>query len=201
LSAYAGISNGAGSVGIDRNGTQIVNKSVTGIGYTPYMATFTATAGDTINVWGWSPSTTTWMSIDDVAVAPLSTATILNGNFESGVISPWLTSGLAGVETSYPHSGSYDGYMHTGGAMSQSFTAPLTGTYTLQAYGAISNGTGSIGVDRNGTQIINKTVSGSGYSLYTQTFTATAGDTINIWAWTPSTANWMTIDDMAVLSP
>lgn len=198
MTAYAAISNGSGSIGVDLNGLQIVNKTVTGTAYAPYTATFSANAGDVVNIWAYSPSSTASMTVDDVTVAPAVVTSLQNAGFETGLIGPWITAGVAGVESNYPHTGSYDGYLHTGGSMSQSFTAPTSGTYTFTAYAAISNGSGSVGIDRNGTQVVNKTVTGGGYAPYTGTFTANAGDTINVWAWSPSAATWMTIDDVTV---
>ena len=83
-------------------------------------------------------SSNIWPALDRVEIEPAAatgTNLLSNGNFESGSLSPWsagANSSLAGVETNYPHSGTYDAYLHpttsTDAAFSQSVTAPTTRT-------------------------------------------------------------------------
>ncbi len=131
---------------------------------------------------------------------------LTNAGFESGNLSSWVTelhSSLAGVETNYPHGGTYDAYLHPASnadvGITQSITAPTTRSYTLTAYAANSTGSVQLGIDVNGSQIRNLSVTGDGsYRQYTITFTANAGQTIKVWYYAGAVNGWATLDDVSL---
>ncbi|GCE09884.1 hypothetical protein KDAU_72130 [Dictyobacter aurantiacus] len=152
-------------------------------------------------------SSNVWPALDRVEIDPPAATNLLsNAGFESGGLSPWsgeLHPSLAGVETNYPHSGTYDAYLHPTSSsdvgMFQTITAPTTRTYTLTAYAANNTGNVQFGADVNGTQVRNLNVTGNvGYQFYTTTFSATAGQSIKVWYYAHAINGWATIDDVSL---
>jgi len=135
------------------------------------------------------------------------TQLIVNPGFETGSLSPWFgeyAASLAGIESNYPKSGTKDAFLHptstqdTG--IAQTVTAPATKTYTLTAYCAtnISNNVW-FGVEVNGAGAGSRMItSGNGYTQYTITFNATAGQTIKVWYYAGKVNGWATIDDVSL---
>jgi hypothetical protein len=146
-------------------------------------------------------SSSTYITADRVKIF---SKLLVNSGFESGSLSPWLgqwNPALAGVETNYPKSGTYDAYLHpttsADVAIYQIITAPSTRTYTLTANAATNITTGvQLGVDVNGMQAGTSAVSGSSYGLYTISFSATAGQTIKIWYYSSKKNGWATLDQV-----
>jgi len=78
-----------------------------------------------------------------VVVVP-DNSLLVNSDFSTGDLTGWQGQwhpSYAGVEDGYPYDGTYDGYLHPQSngdvGMDQTVTAPVTGTYTLTARGAI----------------------------------------------------------------
>lgn len=131
---------------------------------------------------------------------------LTNPGFETGNLSGWsqeFNASLSGLESSYPHGGSYDAYLHPtsgqGVSLAQSIVASRTGTFTVTAYCAASGAAPAIGIDVGGTQVVNMSVTADGaYRQYTQTFSAVAGQTIKVWYYTPAGSGWAVLDDVSV---
>lgn len=190
----------------DVNGVQKATAVAAGGVYRPYRLTFRANAGDTVKVsYGTAAGATTWATIDDVYITRGSPNLLNNPGFEVNSLAGWVGSANSGVEMSYPSSGGYDAYVHpvpsASGGLTQTLTAPATGTYTFTAYSATNIGSGVyIGADVAGSSAASTSVSGSGLSKYTVTFSATAGQAIQVWLYAPagSATNWVVLDDASL---
>ncbi len=159
-----------------------------------------------VRVTGTKNSSSTGYSViaDRVDIANI-TNLISNPDFETGNLNSWSSEwnpSLAGIETNYPYGGTYDAYLHPTSsadvAVYQTVTAPSTKTYALKAYCAanISNAV-QLGVDVNGTQVGHTYITANnGYTQYTITFNASAGQTIKVWYYANKTSGWATIDDV-----
>lgn len=144
----------------------------------------------------------------DVSKTAQSSANLLSDpDFESGGLGAWTgewNPGLAGVETNYPHGGTYDAYLHPSSsadvAIYQTVTAPASKTYTLTAYCATNiSGSVRLGVDVAGSQAGQASITAtSGYAPYTVSFSAAAGQEIKIWYYSGKANGWATIDDVVL---
>lgn len=209
IDAYAATSNGVtATLAADVNGTPAATTAVSGGVYTEYSLVVRANAGATINVRYETPATAagSWATVDSVYVAKGSSNLLANPGFETNDLTGWSASAIGtGVETSFPNSGGYDAYLHptsAGVGVAQIVTAPASGTYTYSAFVATNIGSGvSIGADVNGTTVATAGVNSSTMGKFTVSFTATAGQSINVWLYGPPTVagNWAAVDD-AMLS-
>jgi hypothetical protein len=135
--------------------------------------------------------------------------------FESSVppsfASPGWTSDTvrqtpAQSETSEPHSGAMNGACRTTSALDcgiyQDVVAPADGHYTFTVYANASRPGAWIGVNVNnaGVQSTPLEVRGAGSygTPYSLMFTASAGDTIRVWLYSPNVAGSAVIDDASL---
>ncbi|MFC5402519.1 discoidin domain-containing protein [Cohnella soli] len=132
-----------------------------------------------------------------------------NPDFQAGDIGAWYKEwhpANTAVEANYPHDTMYDGALWpaTGAdvALAQNLTAPTTKSYTLTAYIATnitSSNAVRLGVDVGGVQATQAIISPyAGYTKYTLTFNATAGQTIKVWYYANASGGWATIDDVVL---
>jgi hypothetical protein len=110
-------------------------------------------------------------------------------------------------ETYQPRSGANNGACWTTGyldcGMYQEVIAPRAGLYAFSIYATADRAGGLIGVNVNGANANSASVEPRGfrgYTRYTLTFTASAGDTIRVWMYSPAWPGYVVVDD-ATLTP
>jgi hypothetical protein len=135
--------------------------------------------------------------------------------FESSVppafASPGWTSDAfrqtaAQSETSEPHSGAMNGACRTTTALDcgiyQDVIAPADGHYTFTVYANASRAGAFIGVNVNNAGVQSAPVEVRGVGAYGTpyafTFTASAGDTIRVWLYSPNSPGSAVIDDASL---
>ncbi len=109
-------------------------------------------------------------------------------------------------ETNQPHRGAQDGacWATTDAdcGMYQEVVAPSTGTYTVAFYANADRTGGDVGVNVNDSTVAWQAVEVRGFgnygAPYTMTFTATQGDTIRVWMFSPATPGYVVIDDVSL---
>lgn len=107
-------------------------------------------------------------------------------------------------ETNQPNSGSQNGACwattHEDCGMYQELRAPATGIYELSFYANADRSGGLVGANVNGTNVASANVSVNGFRNYglplNMTFTASQGDTIHVWMYSPATPGYVVIDDV-----
>ncbi|HEY2153862.1 MAG TPA: PKD domain-containing protein [Vicinamibacterales bacterium] len=136
---------------------------------------------------------------------------LTNPGFESSVV-PGLGPGwvsdasrqtAAHTEMTEPHSGSRDAACRTTSAldcgMYQDMIIAATGNYVFTLYATTDKAGALIGVNVNGAgQSVPVQV--GGYQAYSVSFSAHAGDSVRVWAYSPASAGSVVIDDASVLS-
>jgi O-glycosyl hydrolase len=206
FSAYAATDIIEGvQLGIDVDGDRMDSRPVVAdVGYQRYDLTATVEAGQTVKVWYYaSQRANGWATLDTTSLTVQPTL-LSNAGFESGSLTGWTVewnSARGMVESNYPFTGSYDGALNPTSsqdvALAQTVTAPSTKTYTLTAKVAASGNNVSLGVDVAGSQAASLTVvSGGAYQTRTLTFSATQGQSIKVWYYSPASSGWATIDDV-----
>lgn len=145
--------------------------------------------------------------IDDVVLPTAGTNSLVDPGFESGSLSNWtaeLNPSLAGVESTFPQSGSKNSYLHPTATqdvgISQTVTAPTAGRYSATLWAATDVIDGAIvGIDVNGNRVDSRPItSGVGYHRYELAAHVEAGDSVKVWAYAPKTAGWVTIDSTSL---
>lgn len=190
-------------VGLDVGGNEVDSRAIVGdVGYRRYELNAQVDAGQTVKLWYYAPKISGWATLDSVS-GSVSGTLLANSGFEKGLTNwsaDWHPARVT-AETNFPFSGAKDGALNNAAGndsgLSQTVTAPSTGTYTLTAETAANTADAELGVDVAGTQqALVHTVANDGYHTQTLTFTASAGQTIKVWYYMPGEANWATIDDV-----
>jgi hypothetical protein len=128
--------------------------SLTAIGYGCYCYQWTAPTTGTVTLAFQIRNDPNYSYLDDVSVYEGATQMLVNGGFETGSLTPWVTSypngpcvGIAGqVCTTNSHSGSYeycDGCYGLADVVSQSFMATAGNVYIV-SFWLGTGGTGSV---------------------------------------------------------
>ena len=108
-------------------------------------------------------------------------------------------------ETHQPRTGTNNGacwtpaYLDCG--LYQEVAAPMTGTYSLVMFATADRDGGWVGANRNGFSVVSVPVETrpfGEYVAYTMTFTATVGDIIRVWMYSPATPGYVVIDDVSL---
>jgi hypothetical protein len=113
---------------------------------------------------------------------------------------------MAKSEWNQPHTGDKNGACWTTEnldcGMYQEVVAPATGTYSLTLYANADRAGGYVGANVNGGTMTLMTVDVRGYrsygAAYTMTFTASQGDRIHVWMYSPATPGYVVIDDVSL---
>jgi hypothetical protein len=140
---------------------------------------------------------------------------LVNGDFEAyapPALGPpgWISDHAfrqapAKSETHQPRSGAKNGacwtteYLDCG--MYQEVVAPVTGTYTYTVYATADRAGGLVGANVNSQLAASRdvTVAPFGdYSRHTMTFTASAGDVIRVWMYSPAWPGYVVVDDASL---
>lgn len=188
-------------VGLEVDGQRVDSRPVAvGVGYRRYELGADVQAGQTVKVWFSAPKSAGWATIDSTS-ATLAPNLLVNGGFESGTTGwtkDWHPAEVT-AENNFPFSGTFDGALNTttgqDAGLSQTITAPRTGTYTVTAAIASNQSAAQLGVDVAGTQVASvNTLANDGYQTRTLTFTATAGQSVKVWFYLPGVVGWATID-------
>jgi len=111
------------------------------------------------------------------------------------------------VDTRQPHSGRQHGACSTATnadcGMLQQLIAPYSGAYTLTVYANADRGGGLVGVNVNASLGASAPVEVRGFgnygAPYVMSFSASAGDTIIVWMYSPATPGSVVIDDVALM--
>jgi hypothetical protein len=85
--------------------------------------------------------------------------------------------------------------------MYQEVIAPATGQYILHMYAAADRAGGLVGANVNGAAAASQPVEAKGfgrYEPYVMTFTASAGDIIRVWMYSPASPGYVVIDDASL---
>ncbi len=145
-----------------------------------------------------------------------STNLLVEGGFE-GYAPPalglpgWLSDDqlrqvTAKSETHQPRSGANNGACWTTTfldcGMYQEVTAPATGTYTLRIHASADRPGGLVGANVNGNSAVSREVAVAPFAVYapsTMTFTASAGDVIRVWMYSPAQPGYVVIDDASLM--
>jgi hypothetical protein len=140
---------------------------------------------------------------------------LTHGDFE-GYVPPalgppgWISDhGLRQVpaksEYHQPRSGAKNGacwtpeYLDCG--MFQEVAAPSSGTYTLRMYASADRAGGLVGANVNGWTAASMNVPVAPFGAYSEhmmTFTASAGDVIRVWMYSPAWPGYVVIDDTSL---
>ena len=208
ISAYGAASGITALLSADVNGSSVSSTNVSGGVYSLYSLDVPAKAGDTIRIRYSAPAaaSSTWATIDDVNASLAGTNLLANPSFETNTLASWTgTAGMSGTETTASNSGGYDAYAHptssASAGLSQTITAPSTGTYTITGYLGTNITGASFGANVGSTTVASTSVIGSTLTKYLMSFSATAGQAINVWAYAPSsTASgaWLSLDDASL---
>ena len=191
-------------IGVDVNGKQVDSRPVaSNVGYRQYQLNADVNAGNTIKFWFYSPKSTGWATLDSTAET-LTPTLLTNSGFENGSLSGWSADWnptAVSFEKTFPFTGEYDGALNTTPAedagLSQTITAPRSGTYTLSASVASSTSSAQLGIDVGGVQKTTvNTGANTGYQTKTLTFSAIAGQSIKVWYYMPAVSGWATLDDV-----
>jgi len=109
-------------------------------------------------------------------------------------------------ETHQPRSGEKNGACWTTGyfdcGIYQEVNAPWSGRYSLRVYATADRSGGLVGANVNGATAATREVdvrSFDDYALYTMEFTATAGDLIRVWMYSPPVPGYVVIDDASLM--
>jgi hypothetical protein len=155
---------------------------------------------------------------DDVSVRSQGTGADLltRGDFEGydppalglpGWVSDAYRQVPAKSETHQPHSGSNNGACWTTANLDcgiyQEVRAPSSGMFMFRIYASADRMGGLVGVDVNGLTAASTHVAASGFSnyfLYSMTFSASAGDTIRVWMYSPASPGYVVIDDASLVA-
>ena len=148
-----------------------------------------------------------------------STGNLLtNGGFEEynppqlgppGWISDDFRQVDAKSETNQPRSGEKNGACWTTDnldcGMFQDVTAPATGTYTLTIYANADRPGALVGANVGNDTAAFANVDVRGFanygSAYVLTFTASKGQTIRVWMYSPAVPGYLVIDDATLIGP
>lgn len=112
-------------------------------------------------------------------------------------------------ETHQPRSGAINGACWTTAYLDcgiyQEVTAPATGSYTLRIYASADRPGGLVGANVNGRTAVSREVAGAPFAVYapyTMAFTASAGEVIRVWMYSPAQPGYVVVDDASlVLAP
>jgi hypothetical protein len=144
---------------------------------------------------------------------------LVNGDFEGydpPALGPpgWISDHAfrqspAKSETHQPRSGAKNGACWTPEFLDcglyQDVVAPATatyGTYTYTVYATADRAGGLVGANVNGMLATSREVTAApfgDYSRYTMTFTASAGDVISVWMYSPAWPGYVVIDDASLV--
>jgi hypothetical protein len=124
----------------------------------------------------------------------------------------WVSDSIRKIpaksETNQPHSGTKNGacWTPTSGdcGIHQEIVAPATGQYTLVFYATADRTGGWVGANVNGQNAAGNAVAVGAfgaYARYVMTFQASAGSTIRVWMYSPSTPGYVVIDDVSLTTP
>lgn len=111
-------------------------------------------------------------------------------------------------ETHQPHSGRQNGACSVTTALDcgiyQEVIAPASGEYTFSVYANANRTGGLVGVSVSGVTVAASKVAVRGfgnYGAYAMTFSASKGDTIRVWMYSPPTYGYVVIDDASLTPP
>ncbi len=111
-------------------------------------------------------------------------------------------------ETHQPRSGSKNGACWTAEFLDcgvyQDVTAPASGTYSLTFFATADRDGGLVGANVNGVGVASAMVDTrpfGDYVQYTMTFSASSGDVIRVWMYSPAVPGYVVIDDVTLLGP
>ena len=112
-------------------------------------------------------------------------------------------------ETHQPHAGSKNGACSVTTSldcgMYQEVTAPAPGGYTFTVYANANRAGGLVGVNVNGVTVATSKVIAHGFgnygAPYAMTFSASQGETIRVWMYSPATPGYVVIDDATLTRP
>jgi hypothetical protein len=89
--------------------------------------------------------------------------------------------------------------------MYQEVTAPAPGEYTFTIYANANRAGGLVGVNVNGVTVATAKVIARGFgnygAPYTMVFSASPGDTIRAWMYSPPSPGYVVIDDATLTRP
>lgn len=118
-----------------------------------------------------------------------------------------LRQTAAKSETHQPRSGTKNGacwtpdYLDCG--IYQDVVAPVSGTYVLRIHATADRAGGLVGANVNGATAASSAVAAAPfgrYSLYSMTLSASAGDVIRVWMYSPALPGYVVIDDVSLVS-
>ena len=124
----------------------------------------------------------------------------------------WVSDSIRQIpsksETNQPHAGARNGAcwstVSLDCGMYQEVTAPAAGNYTFAIYANADKTGGLVGVNVNGVNVAASEVLTRGFgnygSPYTMTFSASQGDVIRVWMYSPASRGYVVIDDATLTS-
>ena len=122
---------------------------------------------------------------------------ITNGGFESGDFTGWQTSGTPTVQSTFPHSGSFQAVFQVPGSISQPLATTAGQSYTVDFWAAVLNGTASIDVVWGGLSVFSHVFPvGANYAEFTFNVTASSASTLLTFDIVP--ASGVFLDDVSV---
>jgi hypothetical protein len=125
----------------------------------------------------------------------------------------WVSDSIRRVpaksETHQPHSGSQNGACSTTTSldcgMYQEVKAPASGEFTFTVYANANRAGGVVGVNVNGVTVATSKVIARGFgnygTPYAMTFSASKGETIRVWMYSPASPGYVVIDDATLTRP
>jgi hypothetical protein len=143
---------------------------------------------------------------------------LVKGDFETyrppslgapGWVSDSIRQVPAKSETHQPHAGSQNGACWSTSSldcgMYQEVTAPAPGEYTFTIYANANRAGGLVGVNVNGVAVATAKVITRGFgnygTPYTMKFSASPGQTIRVWMYSPPSPGYVVIDDATLTRP
>ncbi|MDQ0115544.1 hypothetical protein J2T15_005011 [Paenibacillus harenae] len=202
LTGYAMVPAGQEAViGVKNYGGTEVFTTIASTSYTKGKVMFTTGSTNTAaTIYLYHSSGTGNVYGDDFSVAE-ETATVLNGNFESGALSPWTAWNSAGISTTNARTGTYSARIGSGPAsIEQAIAVKPNTTYVLSGYAMAPSGQQVIiGVKNYGGSEVTTAIASTAYSQGTATFTTGVATTqATIYIYHPSGTGNGYADDVTV---
>lgn len=202
LTGYAMVPAGQEAViGVKNFGGTEAFTTITSTSYTKGKVLFTTGSTNTAaTIYLYHPSGIGNVYGDDFSVAE-ETATMTNGGFEAGVLSPWTKWNTADISTTNVRTGTYSARIASGPAsIEQAIAVKPNTTFVLSGYAMAPSGQQVIiGVKNYGGAEVTTAITSTSYSQGTVTFTTGVASTqATIYIYHPSGTGNCYADDITV---